>query len=134
MIWMITIPKAISKIQNILTSFTPKKKKVRLNNTLQNTYKKDRIKCCFWNNKPNSWAKDEKVVKPPKNPVIKKYFALSDIDQCSFINSVITPIRKRPNTFTKNIAIGIPQKVKRHNLINNKRPIAPIAPPIPVTK
>lgn len=81
---------------------------------------------------PNSAENAEKVVNPPKNPDIQKYFTLSDGDQCKDTIAVNRPMMKHPRTLINNVGIGILNMVVGNSLLRNKRVIDPNAPPNPV--
>ena len=75
-----------------------------------------------------SLLKVEKVVKAPKNPVIKRHLKLFDKSNLSII-SVKIPIKKPPETFTKRVETGINED-KFANLFDTKYlKTAPKAPP-----
>jgi len=60
-----------------------------------------------FNNCQDSKAKVEKVVKPPRKPVIHNERCDSD-NSCRFIkNAIRNPIRKEPSRLTNKVPIGI---------------------------
>jgi len=87
----------------------------------------------FSNSEPNSKAKDENVVKPPRNPGIRKYLMLSAADQCKFINSDNIPIVKHPKRLIIIICNGIPITDEGKIVDKATRNIEPNAPPRPTT-
>lgn len=85
--------------------------------------------------KPKSIAKAEKVVKPPRNPVVRKDFTREFGCQKNVIKPARSPIAKHPNILMLNICKGIwHQTVTGMSLDNNTREIAPKAAPNPITK
>ena len=60
----------------------------------------------FWNNVKFSNANAEKVVKPPQNPVINKYFNAEE-DKLYFSRiPTNNPIKKQPKTLVTKVAKG----------------------------
>ncbi len=76
-----------------------------------------------------SLEKDEKVVNPPKNPVIKKSLIFWFDNICDANIVEIKPIRKEPTVLTRSVAYGKVALVKMRLI--PYRPHAPIKPPNP---
>ena len=78
----------------------------------------------------DSYPKVEKVVNPPRNPVINNNL-IDEYLGSAFKNAQQHPIRKHPSKLTNKVPIGNPFIVKPSHLEQIKRAIEPKAPPIP---
>ena len=54
----------------------------------------------FSNSPPVSRAKDEKVVKPPQIPILRKRTSLGESENCFNASAETSPIRKQPSILT----------------------------------
>ncbi len=80
-----------------------------------------------------SYAKLEKVVKPPNIPIIKKNFMLSEIFAFAK-NPISKPISKEPKRLTRKVPVGKPVLELLKKLAIRCLPTAPIAPPKAIYK